>query len=160
MIRAEQAAKLAQAAGHHIEDRLLSIRRNFLLEMGDLESVGPPDLAGISRDALADHPEQRGLSRAVTTDAADPLAGIDLKINAREKGNMAVCEVDIFQAQNRHELSSVAESGSRRHLRAIARRVIAAPVFDFSLDYGRGELMRVSDGCVTFVDGRDPASGG
>ena len=94
----KQRAQLAETTGDDFENRLLRVRRHFLLQMSDPERFHAPDFAIVRRRRAGNYAEQSSLSRAVAADEANPLAGIDLKVDMGQQRLIAVGQRNIIQS--------------------------------------------------------------
>ena len=102
MIFGKQRAQLAETAGDDFKNRLFRVRRHFLLQMRDPERIHAPDIAIVRRCRAGNYAKQSRLARAVAADEANPLAGIDLKVDMGQQRLIAVGQRNIIQSDYWH----------------------------------------------------------
>ncbi len=98
----QQSAQLSQSTGDDLEYRLVGVRRHFLFEMRNAQCIHAPYFALVRRHRPGDDSQQSRLAGAVPTHQADPLTGIDLKVDTCEQRNIPVGKGNIFKTKQRH----------------------------------------------------------
>ena len=86
----EQFAQFSDAGRDHFENRLVGIRRHFLLEVSDAQGVHAPNLTLIGNRRAGEGAKERGLAGAVPPHETNPLARVDLQIHVRQERHMAI----------------------------------------------------------------------
>src|SRR5262249_8550082 len=65
------------------------------------------DVAGVGLHLAGDDAHEGGLARAVASEQADALAGVDLEVDLVQDRRSAEAEVHVEQAEKRHKRSNV-----------------------------------------------------
>ena len=83
----------------HQADQLL---RHILLEIGDDRAGGEDHLAGVGGEIATQQTHERRLAGAVAAEEADPLAGLNMTLDAVEERGAAEAEVDVAERDDGH----------------------------------------------------------
>ncbi len=102
VILAQPGAGFAQTLGHRLIDRLVTVRRHFLFEMGDAQSLRAPTLAIVGGRYTGNDAKQCRLASAVAPDQTHPFARLDLEIGVCQQRVQAIGQRYIGEGQQRH----------------------------------------------------------
>ncbi len=98
--------------GHLVGDGPAAPLGHLLRQAGDAQPLLPDDLALVGPDLAVDQPEQRALALAVAAQQADPLAPLDLPVDAVQQPGAAEGQADVSETQQRHGMISTSSVGS------------------------------------------------
>src|SRR5262245_8026190 len=86
----------------NVEDRAISGERHVLVEARRFQRRLTPDRTGIRLQLAVHDSEKRRLAGAVAPDHGDALAGVDLERDAVEQRQMAECDRNPIERNERH----------------------------------------------------------
>src|SRR4030065_456474 len=87
-----------------MKDAAARAQGHFLRKLRYAQALRTGDLAIIRLDFTRDHFQQRGFTRAIAPDQAQPLAAIDGKAHAIEQRRLAERKDNIAESQDSHSI--------------------------------------------------------